>query len=47
MSYDVSCEELARAFLSDFKGYTEEQVKELAQQIQNAIEGYLASQGYE
>ena len=36
--YDPKCEELARYFLSDEVGVTEEQITELAGVIQNAIE---------
>jgi hypothetical protein len=46
-SYDEKCEMLARFFLADFPQHTEDEVRELAQQIQNAIEGYLSSKGYE
>jgi ribosome biogenesis protein Nip4 len=46
MSYDVSCDRLARSFLRDVKKEDdEEMVKELAQTIQDAIEGFLEEKG--
>ena len=43
MSYDVKCDELARAFLNDDEApFTEAEVAELAQLIQDAIETYLS-----
>jgi hypothetical protein len=41
VGYDVKCGDLAREFLSDNKNTTEDQVVELAQRIQDAIEDYL------
>ena len=44
--YDPKCYALAIAFLADYKTLTEEQrgvnAEELAQEIQDAIENYLA-----
>jgi hypothetical protein len=42
MSYDIRCEDLARIFLDDGEGpYTTEQLAELSQTIQTAIEDWL------
>jgi hypothetical protein len=41
VSYDVKCEELARAFLTDELPFEELEVAELAQTIQQAIEDWL------
>lgn len=47
MSYDTKCHDLAKEFLSDFAYPTEEgeeaAAKELAQVIQDAIEGWIAA----
>lgn len=42
MSYDVKCEELAVAFLSDDDPYTTTEIVLLAQTIQDAIEDWLS-----
>jgi hypothetical protein len=44
MSYDVKCEQLAEAFLADVPGrpYSSQELMDLAQVIQNAIEGWFA-----
>jgi hypothetical protein len=39
--YDVKCDELARAFLEDDGPPTEEDVKQLAQAIQDCIEDWM------
>jgi hypothetical protein len=41
VSYDEKCEEMARYFLDDYAPFTEEQVKELAGDIQAAIEDFI------
>lgn len=42
MAYDVKCHELAEAFLSDEPSInTKENVSELAQLIQDAIENFI------
>lgn len=40
--YDSRCEELAEHFLIDHGSYGREQVRELAQTIQDAIEAWLS-----
>lgn len=45
MSYDTKCYELAKAFLTDVdtkEWATERHIDQLAQDIQDAIEGYIA-----
>jgi predicted HD phosphohydrolase len=42
MGYDIHCEDLARMFLSDFaEPYTKEELTELSEAIQTAIENWL------
>ena len=41
MSYDIHCEDLARFFLEDYH-HTPADVECLAQEIQDAIEDFLA-----
>lgn len=41
-SYDSRCEDLARVFLEDAGKQTDENVKELAQAIQDVIESHLS-----
>lgn len=41
MSFDPKCLDLARHFLADVKGVTPEIENDLAQEIQQAIEGFL------
>jgi hypothetical protein len=44
-SYDPACEDLARHFIQDGADiYTEDNVKALAQHIQEAIESWIAYQ---
>ena len=43
MSVDPRCYVLAVAFLSEVKGATAEDKTELAEQIQQTIEGFIAS----
>ena len=46
MSYDISCDRLARSFLRDVKKEDDEElVKNLAQIIQDAIEDFFEDQG--
>ena len=46
MSYDYKCSDLARSFLLDVKQEdNSELVAELAQVIQDAIEGFLEEKG--
>lgn len=50
MSYDVKCDALAEAFLSDHREQingldAEAMQRELAQRIQDAIEAYLQERG--
>lgn len=42
MAYDSKCEELGRLFLGDVDGaLTDENARELAQQIQDTIEAFI------
>lgn len=44
--YDKKCDELARLFLSDVRKQNDEAlVKALAQDIQDAIDGFFAEKG--
>ena len=44
MSYDPKCEELGRLFLGDApSALTDENARELAQQIQDTIEAFIAA----
>jgi hypothetical protein len=46
MSYDASCDKMARSFLRDWKREEDEVlVAELAQHIQDAIEEFLSDNG--
>ena len=48
MSYDTKCDQLARDFLRDVKKDGDEEiVAELAQAIQDAIEGFFTEKGFE
>lgn len=42
-SYDIKCEELARAFLDEEPATTEAAVCQLASEIQQTIEDYIAT----
>lgn len=41
MSYDQKCYDLAKDFLGDESPFTEAEVEQLAQDIQDAIESFL------
>lgn len=41
-SYDEECERLARHFLADERHVTERAVRDLAQEIQDVVEGWLS-----
>lgn len=45
MSYDTKCRALAETFLKDAELLTDDRAHELAQIIQDAIEGYIDVEG--